>query len=174
MIQTKRKAERNYLADLLLAIRASKMPEPRLEYVFGQSFNRAWRFDAAWPEANPPVALEYEGGTWAGTSAHMHPVAYREDCVKYSAAASIGWCVVRCTSDMVRDGTALALLRCALGLLQVSEVKLDPPKRKARKLTRLETKGYVGTGQPSGHKYPKTRKNLPPHVEAAVARARKP
>lgn len=65
---------------------------------------RQWRFDIAWPERK--VAVEYEGNTWvAGGSRHNTGIGYRLDVEKYNAAAVQGWCVIRVTSDMLRDLT---------------------------------------------------------------------
>lgn len=72
---------------------------------------RRFRFDLAFPTYR--VALEREGGTW-GKSRHTSGTGYRDDCEKYSLAAIAGWCVVRATVDMIRDGLALTLLLKAL------------------------------------------------------------
>ena len=73
---------------------------------------RRWRFDLGWEEYK--VAFEYEGATWSGKSRHTSGKGFRDDCVKYSNAAIQGWCVVRATADMVKNGTALALITLAL------------------------------------------------------------
>ena len=88
---------------------AEGLPEPVLEHRFHEE--RQWRFDYAWPEAR--VAFEREGGTW-GSSRHTSGEGYRNDCEKYSEAALAGWVVIRATADMLRDGSALALLRRTL------------------------------------------------------------
>ena len=72
---------------------------------------RRWRFDYAFPDKM--VALEIEGGTWA-KSRHTTGKGYREDCIKYSEAAILGWVVIRATTDMVKDGTVYLLLDKAL------------------------------------------------------------
>ena len=72
---------------------------------------RRWRFDYAWPEKK--VALEIEGGTWA-SGRHTRGVGYRNDCIKYNRAAVLGWRVIRATTDMMRDGSALKDLEEAL------------------------------------------------------------
>lgn len=84
---------------------------------------RRWRFDRAWPELL--VAFEYEGNVgsrnWAKVD-HTRPERYESDCEKYSAAACLGWTLVRATPAMMEDGRGLLLLRAALvrGELRVS------------------------------------------------------
>ena len=92
---------------LILAALEFGPPVPEFRFMAGRRF----RFDAAWPERR--VAYEREGGTHT-QGRHVRPIGYRNDCEKYSEAAILGWCVVRATADMERDGTALALLRRAL------------------------------------------------------------
>lgn len=72
---------------------------------------RRWRFDYAWPDQL--VAFEYEGGVWGGQGRHVRGRGYRDDCIKYSTAAALGWCVIRATVDMVECGVAFDLLALA-------------------------------------------------------------
>jgi hypothetical protein len=85
---------------------------PAPEYRFAQP-TRQWRFDYAWIEQR--IAFEVEGGTWmtAKKSRHTTGAGYEEDCVKYSTAAAMGWCVIRATTTMIQDGRALDLLEQA-------------------------------------------------------------
>lgn len=64
---------------------------------------RRWRFDYAWPSIK--LALEVEGGTWAG-GRHTTGAGYSRDCEKYNEALIIGWRVLRVTTDMIKDGSA--------------------------------------------------------------------
>ncbi len=96
---------------LLLQIRAAGLPEPVREVRFDP--RRRWRLDLAWPTHSPPTACEVEGGKWT-RGRHVRPTGFEEDCIKYSAAALAGWCVLRVTGDMITDGRALALLTRAL------------------------------------------------------------
>jgi hypothetical protein len=89
--------------------RAYGFPEPRPEVRFHPT--RGWRFDWGWGEYK--VALEVEGGKW-GIGRHQRPGGFETDCFKYSWAAILGWCVVRATTDMVRNGEASVLIREAL------------------------------------------------------------
>lgn len=73
--------------------------------------SRRWRFDFAW--IGRRVALEVEGGTYI-RGGHSHPAGIENDCIKGAEAAILGWCVIRATGHMVRDGRALELVRRAL------------------------------------------------------------
>jgi hypothetical protein len=89
-----------------------KIEPPVREHRFHDS--RKWRFDFAWVEMQ--LAVEIEGGTRMSTGngyskGHAHPERFESDCMKYNAAAMMGWFVLRFTSDMVRDGRMLATLQ---------------------------------------------------------------
>lgn len=72
---------------------------------------RRWRFDRAWPERM--VALELEGGIYRH-GWHQSIGGYQKDLDKYNAAAIIGWKVIRCSREDVRDGTMVRLLSAVL------------------------------------------------------------
>ena len=93
---------------VLLKVLEQVCPGVVPEYRFHDT--RRWRFDYAWPERK--IALEVEGGTWKG-GRHTSGKGYRNDCIKYNTAAADGWIVIRATSDMVKDGTALEHLTMA-------------------------------------------------------------
>lgn len=80
------------LTDVLVLCRALRLPAPVAEHRFAPP--RRWRFDWAW--LNQLVALEIEGAVWTG-GRHTHGAGYLVDIEKYSEAAILGWCVVRCT-----------------------------------------------------------------------------
>ena len=84
-------------------------PVPGREVLFHPT--RKWRFDFAWPFYQ--IALEIEGGTWV-SGRHSRGAGMRADCEKYNAAVLAGWKVLRVTSDMVKDGSALNLVEQAL------------------------------------------------------------
>lgn len=87
---------------LLTAIHANGLPEPMREYRFAPP--RRWRFDFAWPDRL--LAVEVEGGTWAG-GRHTRGSGFRADCEKYDEAALLGWRVLRFTGDMITEGYAV-------------------------------------------------------------------
>lgn len=86
-------------------VSAAKLPRPEREYRF--HVERRWRFDFAWPRYM--VALEVEG--WGR---HQRYVGYAADCEKYSAAAELGWRVLRFTTEQVKSGAAIQTLQRVL------------------------------------------------------------
>ncbi|MCS7295531.1 MAG: hypothetical protein NZ761_09060 [Dehalococcoidia bacterium] len=99
-----------------LQVRALGLPEPEREYRFLPG--RRFRFDFAWPSAR--VALEIEGGRFAG-GRHVRPEGYARDVVKYSAAAALGWRVIRAVPEQVEDGRAVLLVAAVLGVADLDE-----------------------------------------------------
>jgi len=100
---------RSKTVNLAVIFKAAGLPEPVPEYRFrGICGTRTWRFDFAWEKF--AIAFEREGGTWAG-GRHVRGVGYRNDCLKYSEAAICGWAVIRATSDMIKSGEAITLLK---------------------------------------------------------------
>lgn len=87
-------------------IEAAGLPEPETEVRFHPV--RKWRFDYAFVAAK--VAIEIEGGAFVG-GRHNTGVGLTGDCLKYSWAAILGWCVVRATPPMIRDGSAIELVK---------------------------------------------------------------
>lgn len=98
--------------------RQAGMVEPQREFQFHPT--RKWRLDFAWPLAK--VALEVEGGIYPMRQAdgsmrpgrHTSPKAFELDAEKYNEAAVMGWCILRATARMVKDGRALAIVEQAL------------------------------------------------------------
>lgn len=91
--------------------------QPEREYRFHPE--RLWRFDFAWPPYQ--IALEIEGGTWI-RGRHSRGAGMKADCEKYNSAVLMGWKVLRVTSDMVTDGSALNLAEQALKLWAVESL----------------------------------------------------
>lgn len=103
-------ASKSPVEDLMLEkILKEKLPEPVREHKFHPV--RRWRMDFAWIKEK--IALEIEGGTWAG-GRHLHPLGFEKDCEKYNEAALLGWKVLRATTTMVKDGRALEILKRGL------------------------------------------------------------
>lgn len=94
---------------LAFQMHVAKVQAPEPEFRFHAT--RRWRFDFAWPDER--VACEVEGGTWV-KGAHSRGKHYESDCTKYNEAALLGWVVIRVTTDMVKDGRALAFVERAL------------------------------------------------------------
>jgi hypothetical protein len=113
--------------------RAQKLPMFKREYKFAaESHGRGWRFDFAFlsyaiaePSKTEPmladwrnvplfVAVEIEGlvvkrvnGELVTSGRHVHPSGFREDNVKYTTAAILGWSVLRFEQTQVQNGLAI-------------------------------------------------------------------
>lgn len=79
---------------------------PEREYQFHPA--RRWRFDFAFP--GEMVAVEIEGGTWSG-GRHTRGSGYLGDIEKYNMASLLGWHIYRFTTEMVRSGAAIDIIR---------------------------------------------------------------
>ncbi len=99
---------------------ADGIPDWESEVLVAPGF-RGWRFDRAWPELR--VALEIEGHgikRRSGRSAagepnrHTSYVGYASDCRKYTAAALLGWKVLRFVPEEIGSMYMLETLRAAL------------------------------------------------------------
>jgi very-short-patch-repair endonuclease len=78
------------------------LPTPEREYRFAPP--RRYRADFAYPDKM--LLIEVEGGVWV-RGAHTRGGHYNSDCEKYNLAAMNGWKVLRFTSNMINDGTAI-------------------------------------------------------------------
>jgi hypothetical protein len=105
------------VASLVVEIELAGLPSPVREHRFHPV--RRWRLDLAWPDRR--VYVEVHGGTWLG--AHVDPLTgqarkgahstgrgQRRDFEKQNAAVLLGWHPIVVTTDMCRDGTALATI----------------------------------------------------------------
>lgn len=90
-------------------IALAKLPTPEREVRFHPV--RRFRFDLAWPERK--LAVEIDGAIWT-QGRHARGKGIESDAVKYSEAAIAGWRVMRVTTGMVADGSALSLVERAL------------------------------------------------------------
>ena len=95
--------------ELAQQLRLAGLPEPVREFRFHPATKE--RFDFAWPALM--LAVEVEGGTW-NNGAHVRPVKYAKDCIKYNEALLLGWRVLRFTREHVQDGRALRYVEMAL------------------------------------------------------------
>ena len=84
-----------------LHCRAEKL-SPDREYVFAPP--RKWRFDFYFPQKK--LAIEVEGGT-GRYGRHQRPGGFEKDAEKYNTAAMLGITVLRYTTKMVMQGTAI-------------------------------------------------------------------
>lgn len=110
---------------LLLQLLAAGLPEPEREYPFAPQVDgkpvRKWRFDLAYPAGSPalapgspPVAIEVDGGTYAG-GRHTRGPGHAQDALKRNVAQALGWRVVVLTDRDRWKGRAALAVRAALG-----------------------------------------------------------
>ncbi len=69
---------------------------------------RKWRFDFAVPAIK--LGIEVEGGTWKG-GRHSRGKGFEDDCEKYNTAVLLGWRILRFTTEMVEDNTAIETIK---------------------------------------------------------------
>lgn len=103
--------------DLFLkAVREAGFPEPICNYRFFPE--RMWRGDFAWlaPAGNQIKGVIFEV---EGFGRHQRYVGYKNDCEKYSTAASQGWLVLRATTAQAKQPDCLELLFDALLLAKI-------------------------------------------------------
>ena len=95
---------------LLWQLKDAGMPEPETQFraVPGRRF--AWDF--AYPDNR--LLVEVQGGTWVANTGHTSGRGVARDCEKANMATLHGWRVLLFTGDMVRDGTALAIIQQAM------------------------------------------------------------
>lgn len=77
--------------------------------------DRLYRWDFVW-ETPRRVAVEVQGGTAWGLSAHSRGEGYERDAEKRLLAQLAGYLVVDVTTAMIADGRAVEAVRMALGL----------------------------------------------------------
>lgn len=95
----------------LIMLADAGIPPPEPEYRFHPV--RRWRWDYCWPEQM--IAMEIQGGTWT-RGRHTRGRGYSNDCTKLNEGQLHGWRVFWFTTEMVNDGSAVAVLRRAFGL----------------------------------------------------------
>lgn len=94
-------------------LKVAGLPTPERQWRFkGPTGKRRWLVDFCWPERR--VCVELEGGVWK-QGRHLQPTGFLKDIEKYNELALAGYCLVRVTPEMVRDGTALGYIERALG-----------------------------------------------------------
>ena len=114
-------------AEILLAVQLEQAGIPfEREYRFDPS--RKWRADfylnghsllgLKYSEFGP-LLVEIDGGAFIA-GRHSRGTGLAQDAEKQSAAAILGYRVIRCTPAQVEDGRALSWIRQALGMEQAA------------------------------------------------------
>lgn len=88
---------------------------PGVEVVKEHLFHdtRKWRFDYAIPSVK--VAIEIDGGVWE-YGRHNRPQGYINDMEKLNTAASMGWLVLRFTTEDRLKTATMELIRNTVNL----------------------------------------------------------
>lgn len=96
----------------------SEIPDVEVvkEHVF--HWTRKWRFDYAMPELK--IAIEIDGGVWE-YGRHNRPQGYINDMEKLNTAASMGWLVLRFTTDDRLKTSTMALIKDTVNLRKSDE-----------------------------------------------------
>lgn len=104
--------------DLFQRLIMSEIPDVEVvkEHVF--HWTRKWRFDYAMPELK--IAIEIDGGLWE-YGRHNRPQGYIDDMEKLNTAASMGWLILRFTTDDRLKTSTLALIKDTVNLRKTYE-----------------------------------------------------
>ena len=108
-------------AEQLLAVQLEQAGIPfEREYRFAPP--RRWRADFAILSEHflggphvPGILVEIDGGGYVA-GRHSRGTGIEKDAEKQSAAAILGYRVIRCTPAQVNDGRALSWIKAALGI----------------------------------------------------------
>ena len=107
------------IAELTLAAQLEQAGIPfEREYLFHPT--RKWRADFG-IKVNflsgllTTILVEIDGGAWVG-GRHSRGTGMAKDAEKQSAAAILGYRVIRCVPSQVEDGSCLAWIKQALGI----------------------------------------------------------
>lgn len=104
-------------AELLLAVQLEQAGIP-FEREFRFAPPRRWRADfriIAFSDEDLPTLVEVDGGAYVA-GRHTRGAGFENDAEKVSAAAILGYRVIRCTPRQVEDGRCLSWIRQALGV----------------------------------------------------------
>ena len=78
---------------------------------------REWRADFFIDHyRHAPLLVEVDGGVWLPKGRHTTGSGFEGDAEKQSAAAILGYRVIRATPSQVEDGRCLSWIRQALGM----------------------------------------------------------
>lgn len=98
-------------AELAFQIKALGLPEPSTQFQFDPQ--RRWRADFCWIAER--ILVEVQGGIWV-KSGHTSGRGIQRDYAKWNAATLAGWKMFLVTSEMIKDGEAIALIQTALAM----------------------------------------------------------
>ena len=87
------------------------IPLPERQQTFHPK--RRWRVDFLWRDLR--LVVEVEGGTWTG-GGHVRGGGFRSNVDKYNALQLMCYRLLRVTTDMIRDHSAILLIQEAIML----------------------------------------------------------
>jgi len=96
----------------------AELPEPEREVQFHPT--RRWRFDFGWRAYR--VAVEIDGGVYAGLASHSKGIEIAKDNAKRNAAREFGWRVLQYTSAELYGALAIATIKQVANLLHKGKV----------------------------------------------------
>ena len=134
-LEPKKQSQQSKIADLFaLQCRSNDLPQFTREHPFAVKVGRKWRFDFCWNlvaginGAYRPIrlAVEIEGLVVRQlriqdpqiriitvetimSGRHATISGFKEDCIKYSTAALLGWTVLRFEQSQVKNRFAIAM-----------------------------------------------------------------
>ena len=91
------------------SFRAAGLPSPLVEHRFAAP-DRRWAIDYAWPDHDPPLAVEIEGGIYT-RQAHGSISGIKRDIEKYNALSLHGYHLLRFTPEEMMSGEALSTIQ---------------------------------------------------------------
>lgn len=109
-------------AELLLAVQLEQAGiKFEREFAFAKSMGRKWRADFFIDHyRHAPLLVEVDGGVWLPKGRHTTGSGFEGDAEKQSAAAILGYRVIRATPGQVEDGRCLSWIRQALNMEEVA------------------------------------------------------
>lgn len=113
---------------------------------------RKWRFDYAFPALR--IAVEIDGGVWT-YGRHNNAKGYIGDMEKLNAAASMGWLVLRFTTEAKFTTAALALVADTI------RTRME----EHRVTVEVQGRDLIGVLEQNGRPARRTRCSLCPHAK---------
>jgi very-short-patch-repair endonuclease len=111
-------AKKSTAPDLFMRLLQTRFKNVEVVKEFAFHPTRRWRFDYAFPKHM--VAVEVDGGVWTG-GRHINPKGYISDMEKLNTAASMGWLVLRITTDDRFASKTYDLIKTTLGMRESKE-----------------------------------------------------
>jgi hypothetical protein len=102
---------------LYYVLRKNKLKGWVAEYKFSGYLGerkRRWRMDVCFPDADPPLAIEVQGGLYSNGK-HSREKGVRNDSQKSIEWQLAGGTIIHATPSMIKDESVVELIKEALG-----------------------------------------------------------